>query len=75
MTLAQTWGQRIKARREELGISAEELGGRIDRTFQTVYRYENGQITPTPEVMVDLAKALDVSPCRLFFPDQCTEAE
>ena len=41
-------GQRIKARREELGISAEELGQKIGKAKTTIYRYELGLIEKMP---------------------------
>ncbi len=37
-------GQRIKQRRIDLGIDAEELALKIGKSRATVYRYENGDI-------------------------------
>ena len=35
-------GQRIKERRKELKMSADELGQRLGKDRSTIYRYENG---------------------------------
>ena len=55
-------GQRIKERRKELKISADELGKRIGKDRSTVYRYENGDIENMPfDVLEPIAKALDTT--------------
>lgn len=55
-------GSRIKSRRKELKISAEELGKRIGKDRSTIYRYENGEIDKVPfDVMEPIAKALDTT--------------
>lgn len=54
--------KRIKARRQELGISVEELAYRINKNKSTIYRYENGDIGKVPyDILEPLSKALDVS--------------
>ena len=56
-------GQRIKERRKELDMTADELGRRIGKNRATVYRYENGDIENLPiDVLKPIAKALDVAP-------------
>ena len=62
-----TIGERIKARREELGMSVTELAERLGKNRATVYRYENGDIKemPTP-VLEPLAKVLGVTPAELM---------
>ena len=37
-----TKGERIKARREALGLSVGELATRLNKNRATIYRYENG---------------------------------
>ena len=60
-------GQRIKARREELGISAEELGQKIGKAKTTIYRYELGLIEKLPtSVLESIASALRTSPAYLM---------
>lgn len=54
--------KRIKDRRQELGISVEELANRIDKNKATIYRYENGDIGKVPyDILGPLSEALDVS--------------
>lgn len=54
--------KRIKDRRQELGISVEELAIRIGKNKATIYRYENGDIGKVPyDVLEPLSEALDVS--------------
>lgn len=54
--------KRIKTRRQELGISVEELAYRINKNKSTIYRYENGDIGKVPyDILEPLSKALDVS--------------
>lgn len=53
---------RIKNRRQELGISVEELADRINKNKATIYRYENGDIGKVPyDILEPLSEALDVS--------------
>lgn len=60
-------GDRIKRRREDLSISAEELGRRIGKAKTTVYRYESGAIENMPSTVVEpIAKALLTSPAYLM---------
>lgn len=60
-------GQRIKARREELGISAEDLGQKIGKAKTTIYRYELGLIEKMPtSVLEAIAAALQTSPAYLM---------
>lgn len=72
MTTNEPLGERAKTRRLELGLSAVELAERVGVTFQTIYRYESGELRPSyPEGMASLAAALEIEPCRLYFPGQC----
>ncbi len=58
-----TVGQRIKERRKEMKISADELGKRIGKNRATVFRYENGDIEKLPlDVLEPIANALDTTP-------------
>lgn len=60
-------GQRIKGRRLELKLSADELGAMLGKDRSTVYRYENGYIETLPlEVLEPLAKALQTTPQYLM---------
>ena len=60
-------GKRIKARRKEIGMSAEELADRIGVSHATMYRYENGGIERvTTKRLREIAAVLRVSPDYLL---------
>lgn len=60
-------GDRIKQRRIELGITADELADRIGKSRATIYRYENGDIENMPTTILEpLAKALNTTPADLM---------
>ena len=62
-----TIGQRIKQRRKELGISADELGSRLGVHRTTVFRYESGYIEKLPiDILEPIAKALQTTPDYFF---------
>lgn len=58
-----TTGRRIKERRQELGLSAEELAAKVDISPATIYRYESGQIDGLPiNKLLSICKVLNASP-------------
>ena len=60
-------GLRIKERRKELKMSADELGKKLGKDRSTIYRYENGDIENLPlDVLEPIAKALDTTPQYLM---------
>ena len=60
-------GNRIKERREELGISAEKLGEMIGKAKTTIYRYESGFIESMPSTVLEpIAKVLKTTPAYLM---------
>lgn len=60
-------GYRIRKRREDLGLSAEELGKRIGKAKTTIYRYEIGSIENMPSTILEpIAKALRTTPAYLM---------
>ncbi|MDY3618460.1 helix-turn-helix domain-containing protein [Agathobaculum sp.] len=60
--MKDTTGGRIKQRRKELGLSAEQLAADIGKGSATVYRYENYDYDRIPNHAIELiAKRLDVS--------------
>lgn len=62
-----TIGERIKARRIELGLSVEELGKRLGKNRTTVYRYETGDIENLPiDILEPIAAVLQTSPAYLM---------
>lgn len=62
-----TKGERIKARRESLGLSVGELAERLNKNRATIYRYESGEIEDMPiTVLEPLAKALNTTPAYIM---------
>lgn len=60
-------GQRIKKRRKELGLSAEQLGEKLGKNRATIYRYENGDIENLPlDILEPIAEALATTPQYLM---------
>ena len=54
-------GDRLKQRREELGMSQADLGSRLKLEPQAVYRYEKGQSDPASELLGRMATELNVT--------------
>ena len=60
-------GERIKLRRKELKMSADELAERVGISRSTIFRYEKGDIEKVgPEVLKKIADTLNVSPADLL---------
>lgn len=60
-------GQRIKQRRKELRMSADELGKRLGKDRSTIYRYENGDIENLPlDILEPIAEVLMTTPQALM---------
>ena len=62
-----TVGERIRARRKELCISADHLAEAIGISRSTMYRYENGDIEKVPgDVLGPISAALHTTPSYLM---------
>lgn len=60
-------GHRIKERRKELRISADELANKLGKNRATIYRYEKGDIENLPlDILEPIADALDTTPQYLM---------
>ena len=60
-------GRRIKARRKQLGMSAETLASMIGVSPTTIYRYENGDIERVDSTKLEpIANALKTTPAYLM---------
>lgn len=60
-------GERIKNRRKQLGMSAEQLAKKIGKAPATIYRYENGDISKVDsEKLMPIAEALLTTPAYLM---------
>ena len=69
------FGERLKQRRLELKMSAEELAKTIGKNRATIYRYEKGDIESVPiDVLEPLANALDITPAWLMGWDSETDS-
>lgn len=70
-----TIGERIKARRLEIGMSVDQLAEAIGKNRATVYRYESNDIEKyTIDVLYPLANALNTTPAYLMGWDE-TDSE
>lgn len=60
-------GERIKKRRKELRMSADELGRRLGKDRSTIFRYEKGDIENLPlDILEPIAAALQTTPQYLM---------
>ena len=62
-----TTGERMKARRKELGLSAEYVADKLGVSPSTIYRYEKGDIEKMPgNVLSPIADILSTTPAYLM---------
>lgn len=61
-----TLGQRIKAQRNRMGITQEELAFQIGVSVHTIWRYENLNVNVRCSKIKKLAKALSTDPDYLL---------
>ena len=60
-------GERIKQRRKDLKMSADELATSVGVSRSTIFRYEKGDIEKVgPDVLKKIADKLNVSPADLM---------
>lgn len=60
-------GERIKQRRKELKMSADDLAARVGVSRATIFRYEKGDIEKVgPEVLKKIADTFNTSPADLM---------
>lgn len=65
--MVMTTGQRMKARRKEIGLSAERVAEILGVSPATIYRYEKGDIEKVPgDLLAPIAKALQTTPAYLM---------
>jgi transcriptional regulator with XRE-family HTH domain len=58
----------LRVRRQEKGLSLQELARRVGMAKPTVTNYENGWRTPAPPIVMALATVLDCDPEDLTVP-------
>ena len=60
-------GERIKQRRKQLRMSADDLGKKLGKDRSTIYRYEKGDIENLPlDILEPIAAALNTTPQYLM---------
>lgn len=60
-------GSRIKQRRQEIGLTVDQVAEKIGKNRATVYRYESSEIEKFPiDVLSPLADALQTTPAYLM---------
>jgi transcriptional regulator with XRE-family HTH domain len=62
-------GKRIRVRRNEIGLSQEELGVKLGVSFQQIQKYEKGVNRVSSGKLPELARVLEV-PVNYFFEAQ-----
>lgn len=65
--LHRSFGQRLRERRAELGLSLRELGQRAGVSAQAIVHAEADRSLPKVDTLEALAQALGVSPCWLAY--------
>ena len=65
-TIEQLIGERIRARRTELGLVQEQLASALGLSYQQIQKYENGSNRITVDRLWRLARRLEV-PITYFF--------
>ena len=66
--LVQLWGRNLKARREDLGLTQDELAGLMRVTRQSVSNWESGNRFPSPDGQLLLTHLLGLDDGRDLFP-------
>lgn len=66
-------GERIKFRRQDIGMSQERLAEILDVSYQQIQRYESGRNRLNVENIQVIASALDVPITFFFDPSSTTE--
>jgi transcriptional regulator with XRE-family HTH domain len=60
------WGGRVRARREDLGLTLEQVADMTGSTAPTIFKIEQGKIAPRDHLRIALAFALATEVDRLF---------
>lgn len=67
MADGKTFGERVKQRRLELGLTQRELANKVNRTKGAISHWEQATTIPPAESMHDIARALDTDATWLAF--------
>ena len=60
------FGQRLKAARQELGLSQGALAGKIGITPSSISQYESGSIEPTLKNLIRIFQIVKINPSKLL---------
>ena len=63
-------GDKIKQKREELGLSQEELARQIEVSRQTINMIERGDYNPTLKLCIQICHALGKTLDELFWEEE-----
>lgn len=55
-----SFGRRLRVLREAAGLTQEELAARVNIPYQSIARYERGEVEPTWPRVITFAEALGV---------------
>lgn len=66
---AKLTGERIKFRRNQLGLSQDELANALGKSQNQIYLYEKGKALPSVEGLILLARHLQTTPDWLLGMD------
>lgn len=64
-----TIGEKIKAKRQEKGLTQKALGELAGIAEPTIRRYESGKLNPKMETISKIANGLGVTPAELIGPE------
>lgn len=65
-------GKRIQRARRGLGLSLRDLGEQIALSHAAIKKYEDNEVTPSSDILIKLAKALNVKVEYFFRPERFT---
>lgn len=65
-SIYQAFGEGVRKRRKELGISQEDLAFQINRDVRSVIAIETGDRNPTLKTIYSLCKALKINSSKLL---------
>lgn len=65
-------GYRIQRARKALGLSLRDLGKQISLSHAAIKKYEDNEVTPSSDILINLAKALHVKVEYFFRPSRFT---
>ena len=64
--IAMSFAERMRSRREELGLSRQELAGMLGLSLSAISNYETGVSFPKEEIVLRLFDCLETEPNYLF---------